>query len=71
VDAIQRLSEEGAESFYTGQMGKQLVTDLGGSISEKDLANYKVVEREPVAATIGDYRVNKSCKYFVYDMRFL
>ena len=48
------------EDFYHGQMARELVADLqaGGSlITLEDLANYKVVEREPLVGSFHQYTV--------------
>ncbi len=49
--ALSRLADEGAELFYRGEWGRQLVEDcrsLGGHLSEADLSGYQVVKRKPL-----------------------
>lgn len=56
ADTFELLARQGADGFYKGAFAKKLVTGvrgLGGNWTEEDLANYKVVEREPV---VGHYR---------------
>jgi gamma-glutamyltranspeptidase/glutathione hydrolase len=48
---LQRISEDGASEFYTGQTASLLVQEMergGGLISAEDLAGYEVVWREPL-----------------------
>ena len=51
ADALEVLGEEGADPFYTGEIGRRVVEWLGergGIISAADLAAYGVIDREPV-----------------------
>jgi gamma-glutamyltranspeptidase/glutathione hydrolase len=51
ANTLQALADRGWDGFYKGVVAKQLVQavrDAGGIWSEKDLAEYRVVEREPV-----------------------
>lgn len=54
--SLTELAKEGPKAFYQGEIGKRLIADIqanGGIMTMDDLAQYKVVEREPVR---GDYR---------------
>ena len=54
ADTYERLAEHGPEDFYRGQIAEQIVSAInknGGIFKLEDLANYKVVERDPVSAT--------------------
>jgi gamma-glutamyltranspeptidase/glutathione hydrolase len=54
--SLELLAAQGAQGFYRGPFAQKLVAgvrSLGGSWTEADLANYKVVERAPV---VGHYR---------------
>jgi gamma-glutamyltranspeptidase/glutathione hydrolase len=56
ADTLELLAKQGADGFYKGPFARKLadgVRRLGGIWTAEDLANYKVVEREPV---IGHYR---------------
>jgi gamma-glutamyltranspeptidase/glutathione hydrolase len=56
ADTLELLARQGADGFYKGAFAQKLVDgvrSLGGSWTLSDLANYKVVEREPV---VGHYR---------------
>jgi gamma-glutamyltranspeptidase/glutathione hydrolase len=53
---LSALAERGADGFYKGELAKRLVAGVraaGGIWSDKDLASYQVVERDPV---VGHYR---------------
>ena len=51
ADTLQRFAKDGAEDFYRGETAGRLVADMkrdGGLIREADLANYRIIERQPV-----------------------
>jgi gamma-glutamyltranspeptidase/glutathione hydrolase len=53
VETIERLAEHGARALYGGELGRALVdhvAGLGGEITERDLADYRVVRRRPIRA---------------------
>ncbi|MEN9834835.1 MAG: gamma-glutamyltransferase [Pseudomonadota bacterium] len=48
---IERIATFGAQDFYTGATAKLILAEMkrgGGLITGRDLANYKMVEREPL-----------------------
>jgi gamma-glutamyltranspeptidase/glutathione hydrolase len=56
---LQRIAAD-PDEFYHGRMARELVEDLkagGGLVTLEDLAQYKVVEREPVVGTFHQYTV--------------
>lgn len=56
ANSMKMIAEQGSDAFYKGAIAEQIVQEMSkhqGLISKEDLANYKVVEREPVT---GDYR---------------
>jgi gamma-glutamyltranspeptidase / glutathione hydrolase len=60
ADALVRLSEEGAEPFYRGEIAEavcQWVLARGGSLRPEDLASYRAVEREPVRLVYRDREI--------------
>ncbi len=64
AETIKRIQKHGAEDFYHGETASMLVDfiqEYGGIMTMKDLADYKVIEREPLK---GKYR-----GYDVYTMR--
>ena len=51
ADALERLGAEGADPFYTGDIGDAIsdwVMTRGGTLGRKDLAAYAVVDRDPL-----------------------
>ncbi|MCU7905350.1 MAG: gamma-glutamyltransferase [Candidatus Thiodiazotropha sp. (ex Epidulcina cf. delphinae)] len=51
ANTLERLAEYGAEGFYRGETARRLVDGVkaaGGIWSLKDLADYRVVERQPI-----------------------
>jgi len=57
--ALEHLAREGRDGFYRGPLARQLVDGVraaGGIWSHEDLANYRVVERDPVRGQIGGLR---------------
>jgi gamma-glutamyltranspeptidase/glutathione hydrolase len=51
--ALERLGQDGAADIYGGEVAagiESYVTGRGGILSRDDLAAYRVIEREPVAA---------------------
>ncbi len=52
-DALERLASDGAEPFYTGDIGtrvREWVNRRGGALREEDLAGYAAIPRDPVRA---------------------
>jgi gamma-glutamyltranspeptidase/glutathione hydrolase len=52
-DALELLGAEGSEPFYRGEIARRMsawVIDRGGTLGTADLAAYRPIEREPVAA---------------------
>ncbi len=52
ADTLQRISDKGADEFYTGQTADLLVAEMErtkGLITKADLKNYKAIWRDPVA----------------------
>ena len=55
---LKRISEQGSSGFYKGKTADLIVSQMqrsGGLISHQDLANYKVVERDPVCGSYQQY----------------
>jgi gamma-glutamyltranspeptidase/glutathione hydrolase len=53
ADTMELLGERGAAELYTGELGRAMVEhvrDGGGAMTERDLAEYRVVQRRPVTA---------------------
>ena len=57
---LEMLAEKGVDAYYTGPFAKKLaegVRKLGGIWTEQDLADYRVVEREPIVGTYRGARI--------------
>ena len=57
ADSLERLSEEGAEPFYRGDIAARIsdwVLERGGNLAREDMAAYAVAAREPVRARFRD-----------------
>jgi gamma-glutamyltranspeptidase/glutathione hydrolase len=57
---LEQIAEYGAEGFYTGPVAEKLVEGVrvaGGIWTLEDLANYRVVEREPIRTLFGGYEL--------------
>lgn len=56
ADTLDAVGEEGADLFYEGRLGRTIaayVAKMGGIITERDLAEYEPVIREPLAVRYG------------------
>ena len=63
AQTLGRLADKGHDGFYAGETAKQLVEGVraaGGIWSPKDLAEYRVVEREPVRGNYHGVRVTSA-----------
>jgi gamma-glutamyltranspeptidase / glutathione hydrolase len=57
---FQELAREGLDTFYRGPLGKRLVAAIqaeGGILTERDLADYQPVWREPVQTSYRDFDI--------------
>jgi len=57
---LQQISDRGFEGFYKGPVAQRIVADMeanDGLITHKDLADYKVVEREAVRGTYRGFEI--------------
>ncbi|TML53674.1 MAG: gamma-glutamyltransferase [Actinobacteria bacterium] len=53
---LEQLAEGGAEAFYAGDLGRRVcehVREEGGSLTEEDLAAYRVITRKPIRTSFG------------------
>lgn len=63
-ETLEKVAKRGSDVLYGGELGKSVVDDMecnGGILAMGDLADYEVIEREPVK---GTYRG----RYEVYSM---
>lgn len=57
---LRKIAQEGSDYMYTGAWAKKAIEAIqadGGKMTEKDLADYKVIWNEPLRAQYGDYEV--------------
>ncbi|WIO75195.1 gamma-glutamyltransferase [Porticoccaceae bacterium LTM1] len=57
---LKQLAKNGPEAFYRGDIADKIVVEMrahGGLITKKDLANFKVAEREVVTTDYRGYQV--------------
>lgn len=57
---LARLQKNGPREFYEGETAKRIAEAMaknGGTISAKDLRDYKVVEREPLRGSYRGYEI--------------
>jgi gamma-glutamyltranspeptidase / glutathione hydrolase len=57
---LQAIGEHGPDYLYRGPLGDAIVADMqtnGGLISQEDLSDYEVFEREPVRGTYRGYEI--------------
>jgi gamma-glutamyltranspeptidase/glutathione hydrolase len=53
ADTLERLAERGADELYSGELGRLVSAHLrehGGAMTERDLADYRVIRRRPIRA---------------------
>jgi gamma-glutamyltranspeptidase/glutathione hydrolase len=59
-DALERLGEDEAEPFYSGDIAgavREWLEALGGSLSSEDLAGYRAIQREPIRLAYRDREI--------------
>jgi gamma-glutamyltranspeptidase/glutathione hydrolase len=59
-EALLRLARDGAEPFYRGDIATAVcdwLSDRGGSLRRRDLADYEAIEREPVRLVYRDREI--------------
>ena len=57
---LEQIAEGGADAFYGGEIARRIADDMAkhnGLITMEDLANYRVIEREPVRGTFRGYGI--------------
>ena len=59
-ETLRRIVKDGRDGFYAGRTADLIVAEMAagnGLITHEDLANYQVVEREPVTGTYAGYTI--------------
>jgi gamma-glutamyltranspeptidase/glutathione hydrolase len=54
ADTLEAIGDDGADLFYSGDLARRLsgyILEMGGIITERDLAEYEAVIRKPLAVT--------------------
>ena len=57
---LSEIAEHGVEAFYSGSVANKIVADMeahNGLITMQDLADYEIVEREPVRGSFRGYEI--------------
>ena len=61
---LKTIASNGGDAFYedriNGSIAQDIVKATGGAITQKDLKEYEVVEREPIVTHIGKFEVMAS-----------
>lgn len=63
ANTLKLLAKNGFDGFYKGEVAQQLLTAVqqnGGHWTADDLANYKVIERDPIRVNFGGVEVISS-----------
>ncbi len=63
ANTLERIAREGREGFYRGPVAQMMVDAVqldGGIWTLEDLANYQLVERQPIHAQIGDFTITSA-----------
>ncbi|MDF0604964.1 gamma-glutamyltransferase [Neisseriaceae bacterium TC5R-5] len=58
--SLRLIAAQGAKVFYQGEIGDKIVAEMaqhGGLITQSDLQNYRVIERQPVTGSYRGYQV--------------
>ncbi len=57
---LELIRDNGADGFYRGENAQRFASfmaDIGGIITEEDLAQYEAIEREPIRGSYRDYEI--------------
>jgi gamma-glutamyltranspeptidase/glutathione hydrolase len=57
---LELIAEQGSSSFYTGKISELILAEMkrgGGIINAKDLADYRVKERQAVEGRFGEFKI--------------
>ncbi len=63
ADTLRQIGEEGAETFYRGDLARTMIADLanrGSSLTTVDLATYRALDRAPLTVEIGAWQVSSN-----------
>jgi gamma-glutamyltranspeptidase/glutathione hydrolase len=60
ANTLKAISKDGAQAFYRGEIARRIAADMaknGGLITLDDLAQYRAIERKPLAGRYRDHAV--------------
>ncbi len=60
ANTLETIAEDGSDAFYHGELADRIVkavTERGGVWSLQDLADYEVMERQPIVARYHDMKI--------------
>ncbi|XP_040897978.1 glutathione hydrolase 5 proenzyme-like [Toxotes jaculatrix] len=60
ADTLEKIADQGADAFYTGQIAEDLIRDIeeaGGNLTVQDLASYRVTVTDAWAVPLGEYQM--------------
>lgn len=61
AETMETIAEQGANAFYTGSIGRDLIQDikaLGGTLTMEDLKSFKVRLEDAWTLPLGDYQMH-------------
>lgn len=64
ADTLEAIGEKGVDLFYRGELAKKIsayILEMGGIITERDLAEYEPIVREPMSVGHGVGRIYTNC----------
>ncbi|MEJ2547707.1 MAG: gamma-glutamyltransferase [Gemmatimonadota bacterium] len=59
-ESLRRIADHGAEDFYTGEIGQRIADEIAaneGILTERDLAEFEVIDREPLIVEMDGWQV--------------
>ncbi len=66
LESLELVAKDGPDAFYKGQVGKVIVDETGGQITQEDLKEYNVSEtRHGVQTKIGSFQVRIRLDYVI------
>lgn len=58
---LDRIGDVGAADFYTGETAQAILSEMesaAGLITDRDLAEYRAIDREPIHVGVGDWKID-------------
>ena len=60
AESLRRIADHGPEDFYTGELGRLIADEIvanEGILTERDLAEYEVLDRQPLMVSLDGWQV--------------